>query len=163
MSVIPSNHLILCCPLLLLSSNHQGLFQWVSSSHQVAKVLEFQLQHQSFQWIFRIDFRLGLTSLISLQSKGLSRVSSSTTIQKHQFFITQPFLWLNSHLYMTIGKTIALMIQTFVGKVLFLLFNIVSRFVIALWLHANKCLMFKILYMKQVSQRDFSYFIVVWP
>ena len=34
---------------------HQGLFQWVSSSHQVAKVLEFQLQHQSFQWIFRVD------------------------------------------------------------------------------------------------------------
>ena len=38
------------------SSQHQGLFQWVSSSHQVAKVLEFQLQHQSFQWIFRTDF-----------------------------------------------------------------------------------------------------------
>ena len=37
-------------------SPHQGLFQWVSSSHQVAKVLEFQLQHQSFQWIFRTDF-----------------------------------------------------------------------------------------------------------
>ena len=40
----------------LLSFQHQGLFQWVSSSHQVAKVLEFQLQHQSFQWIFRTDF-----------------------------------------------------------------------------------------------------------
>jgi len=37
-------------------SQHQGLFQWVSSSHQVAKVLEFQLQHQAFQWIFRTDF-----------------------------------------------------------------------------------------------------------
>ena len=37
-------------------SQHQGLFQWVSSSHEVAKVLEFQLQHQSFQWIFRTDF-----------------------------------------------------------------------------------------------------------
>ena len=37
-------------------SHHQGLFQWVNSSHQVAKVLEFQLLHQSFQWIFRIDF-----------------------------------------------------------------------------------------------------------
>ena len=37
-------------------SQHQGLFQWVSSSHQVAKVLEFQLQHQSLQWIFRTDF-----------------------------------------------------------------------------------------------------------
>ena len=39
-------------------SQHQGLLQWVSSSHQVAKVLEFQLQHQSFQWIFRNDFLL---------------------------------------------------------------------------------------------------------
>ena len=40
----------------LQSFQHQGLFQWVSSSHQVAKVLEFQLQHRSFQWIFRTDF-----------------------------------------------------------------------------------------------------------
>ena len=57
--VMPSNHLILCCPLLLLPSifpNIRVFFQWVSSSHQVAKVLEFQLQHQSFQWIFRTDF-----------------------------------------------------------------------------------------------------------
>ena len=57
-SVMPSNHLILCHPLLLLPSifpKHQGLFKWVSSLHQVAKVLEFQLQHQSFQWTFRTD------------------------------------------------------------------------------------------------------------
>ena len=57
--VMSSNHLILCCPLLSSAFNlsqHQGLFKWVSSSHQVAKVLEFQLQHQSFQWIFKIDF-----------------------------------------------------------------------------------------------------------
>ena len=50
--------LILCCPLLLLPSiffQHQSLFQWVSSSHHVVKVLEIQLQHQSFQWIFRVD------------------------------------------------------------------------------------------------------------
>ena len=43
-------------PLALNPSEHQGHFQWVSSSHHVAKVLEFQLQHQSFQWIFRTDF-----------------------------------------------------------------------------------------------------------
>ena len=57
-SVMPSNHLILCRPLLLLPSifpSIQGLFKWVSSLHQVAKVLEFQLQHQSFQWILRTD------------------------------------------------------------------------------------------------------------
>ena len=43
-------------PPTLTISQHQGLFKWVSSLHQVAKVLEFQLQHQSFQWIFRTDF-----------------------------------------------------------------------------------------------------------
>ena len=61
---------------------------WVSSSHQVAEVLEFQLQHQSFQWI-QDWFPLGWTSWISLLSKGLSRVFSNTTVQKHQFFSTQ--------------------------------------------------------------------------
>ena len=55
-SVMPSNHLILCHPLLLPPSIFQDLFQWVSSLHQVAKVLELQHQHQSFQWIFRFDF-----------------------------------------------------------------------------------------------------------
>ena len=57
-SVMPSNHLILCRPHSLPALNisqHQGLFKWVSSSHQVAKVLEFQLQHQSFQWTPRTD------------------------------------------------------------------------------------------------------------
>ena len=55
-SMMPSNHLILYHLLLLLPSvsQHQDLFRWISFSHQMAKVLEFQLQHQSFQWIFRI-------------------------------------------------------------------------------------------------------------
>jgi len=51
-SVMPSSHLILCRPLLFLSPNpsqHQSLFQWVTSSHEVAKVLDFQLSHHSFQ------------------------------------------------------------------------------------------------------------------
>ena len=69
-------------------SQHQGLFQWVSSLHQVAKVLKFQLQHQSFQWRLSTDL-LGWTGWISLQSKGLSRVFSNTTAQKHQFFGAQ--------------------------------------------------------------------------
>ena len=58
-SVMSSNHLILCRPLRLLPPiflSIRGIVQWVSSSHQVAKVLEFQLQHQSYQWIFRTDF-----------------------------------------------------------------------------------------------------------
>ena len=50
------------------------------------------------QWIFRVD-PLGLTGLITLLSKGLSRIFSSTTIQKHQFFSTQPSLWSNSHMH----------------------------------------------------------------
>ena len=55
-SMMPSNHLILCCSLLLLTSIFPSIFQWMGSSHQVAKVLELQFQHLSFQWIFRIDF-----------------------------------------------------------------------------------------------------------
>ena len=58
-SVMPSNHLILCHPLLLLPSVFPSIrvfFQWIGSSHQVAKVWDLQLQHQSFQWVFRVDF-----------------------------------------------------------------------------------------------------------
>ena len=56
--VMPSNHFILCHPLFtcLWFFPAAGLFQWVSSSHWVVKVLEFQLQHKSFQWILRTDF-----------------------------------------------------------------------------------------------------------
>ena len=54
--VMTSNHFLLCRPLLLSPSIFPTLFKWVSSSPQVAKVLEFQLQHQPFQWIFRTDF-----------------------------------------------------------------------------------------------------------
>ena len=73
---------------------------------------------------------LGLTGLISLQSKGLSRVFPRTTDRKHQFFGPQPSLWFNSHIKTT-GKTIALTIWTFVSKVMSLPFNMLSRFVIA--------------------------------
>ena len=52
----PSHPLLSPSPPTFNLSQHQGLFKWVSSSHQVAKVLEFQFQHQSFQWIFRTDF-----------------------------------------------------------------------------------------------------------
>ena len=77
-------------------------------------------------------FPLGLTSLISLQSKGLSTVFSSTTIWKHQFFSSQPSLWSNSHIHsMTTGKTIALTIRTFVSKVMSLPLNMLSKFVTA--------------------------------
>ena len=76
-------------------------------------------------------FLLGLTGLISLLYKGLSRIFSNTTVQKHQFVSAQPSLWSQlSHPYMTTGK-IALTVQTFVGKVMSLLFNALSRFVMA--------------------------------
>ena len=68
-------------------------------------------------------FPLGLISLITLQSKGLPRVFSNTTVQKHQFFGTQLFSWSNSHPYMTTGKTIPLTSWTLVSKVMSLLFN----------------------------------------
>ena len=55
-AIQPSHLLSSPSPLALNLSLHQGLFQWVRSSHQVAKVLELQLQHQSFQWIFRTVF-----------------------------------------------------------------------------------------------------------
>ena len=82
--VLLSKHLILLSPspFTFNLSQYQRLSQWVGSSHQVAKVLELQLQlqKQSFQgW-----FPLGLTGLISLLSKGLSRVFPSTTVWKHQ-------------------------------------------------------------------------------
>ena len=55
-TIQPSNPLSFPSPPALSLSQHQGIFKWVSPSHQAAKVLEFQLQHQSFQWIFRTDF-----------------------------------------------------------------------------------------------------------
>ena len=79
----PSHPLSSPSPPAFNLSQHQCLFKWISSSHQVAKVLEFQLQHQPFQWIIQNWFPLGWTGWISLQFKGLSRVFPNTTVQKH--------------------------------------------------------------------------------
>ena len=87
-AIQPSHPLSSPSPSAFNLSQHEGLFKWVSSSHQVAKVLEFQLQHQSFQSNTQDWSPLGWTGRISLQSKGLSRVFSNTTVQKHQFFGT---------------------------------------------------------------------------
>ena len=80
-------------------SQHQGLFKWISSSHQVAKVLEFQLQHQSFQWIFRTEFlRIDWLDLLAIQGtlKNLLQHHSSkaSVLWCSAFFIGQL-----SHLY----------------------------------------------------------------
>ena len=84
---------------------HRGLFQWVSSLHPVAKVFGTSasvLPKNIQDW-----FPSGWTGWISLQSKGLSRVFSNTTVQKHQFFRTQFSSVQLSHPYTTTGKTIA--------------------------------------------------------
>ena len=78
-------------------SQNQGLFKWVSSSHQVVKLSELQLQHQSFQWIFRMGILYDWLCLISLKSKRLSRVFYNTTVQKYQFPGAQLSLWSNSY------------------------------------------------------------------
>ena len=99
-AIQPSNPLLSPFPPAFSLFQHQGLFTWVSSLHQVTKVLEFQLQHQCFQWKIRTDWSpLGLTGWIFLQSKGLSRVFSNTTLQKHQFFGAQPSSQSNSHIH----------------------------------------------------------------
>ena len=107
-----SNHLILCpppSPPAFSLSRHQGLFSWVSSSHQVAKVLEFHLQHQSFQWILRICFRMDWLDLLTVQGTLKSLIqhhSSKASIHQCLAFIIVQL----SYPYMTTGKNIALTI-----------------------------------------------------
>ena len=118
-----SNPLLSPSPPTFSLSQHQGLFQWVSSSHQVVKVFESQLQHQSFQdYSGLISFTIGWLDFLAVQGtlKSLLQYhSSKASILWHSaFFIVQL-----SHPYMTIGKTIALTRWTFVGKVMSLLFN----------------------------------------
>ena len=83
-AIQPSHPLSSPSPPALNLSQHQGLFNWVSSLHQVAKVLELQLQHQSFQWIFRPDFlRMDWLDLLAVQETLKSLLQY--TVQKHQF------------------------------------------------------------------------------
>ena len=94
-AIEPSYPLLPSSPFAFNLSQHHGLFWWVGSSHHVAIVLE--LHHPSFH-NFQGGFPLGLTDLISLKSKGLSRIFSSTSIWNHQFFSAQPSLWSNSYI-----------------------------------------------------------------
>ena len=110
-AIQPSHPLLSPYPLAVNLSQQQGLFQWVSSLCQVTKVLE--LQHQSFQWMFRVDF-LWIDWLYLLAVKGIlnsliQHHNSKVSILCHAAFIMVQL----SHLYITTGKTIALTIWTF--------------------------------------------------
>ena len=101
---------------------HQGLFQWVSFLHQVAKILVLQFQLQSFQWILGlISFRIDWFDLFAVQGplkSLLQHHSLKASVLRHSAFSVVQL----SHLYMTAGKTTALTIWIFFGKVMSLLF-----------------------------------------
>ena len=94
-SVMPSNHLILCCPLLLLPSIFHSIrvfsneLAFASDGQSIGASASASVLHMNIKGLFP----LGLTGLISLLSKGLSRVFSNTSIQKRQFLDAQPSLW----------------------------------------------------------------------
>ena len=111
-AIQPSHPLSSPSPPALNLSQHQGFFKWVSSSHQVAKALEFHLQHQSFQWIFRTDWLDLLAVQGTLKSLLQHHSSKASILRRSAFFIVQLSLP-----YMTTGKTIAWIRQTFVGNV----------------------------------------------
>ena len=142
-SVMPSNHLIPCCPLLLLPlifpsirvfSNESALrIRWakywrfsfsISSSSEYSGLISFRMD-----WLDLLAVQGTLKSLLQHHS------SKASVLQHSAFFIVQL-----SHPYMTTGKTIALTRWTFVGKVMSLLFNILFSLVIA-FLPRNKCLL----------------------
>ena len=106
-SVMPSNHLIFCCPLLLLPSIFPSIRGFSNESVLRIRWPKYWSFSFSIKWTFdqivllmnTQDWSpLGWTGWISLQSKGLSRVFSNTTVKRHQFFGAQLSLWFNSHI-----------------------------------------------------------------
>ena len=143
-AIQPSHPLSSPSPPAFNLSQHQSLFQGVSSSHQVVKVLEFQLQHQSFQWTLRTDFLydwlVGSSCSPRDSQESSPNHTSKASILRHSAFFTVQL----SHPYMTTGNTVALTRWTFVCKVMSLLFNMLSRLVIA-FLWRNKHLLISLL------------------
>ena len=134
-AIQPSHLLSPPSPPALNLSQHQDLFQWVSSLYQVAKLLELQLQYQSFQWIFEIDFPLDWL-VCSCRPKDSQEYSPASQFKSSSFSVLS--LLYGSHLT----------ICTFVSKMMSLLFNMLSRFVIA-FLPRSKCLL--ILWLQSLS------------
>ena len=106
-AIQPSHPLSSPSPPAPNPSQHQSLFQWVNSSHEVAKVLEFQHQHQSLQWTPRAD--LLQNGLVGSPCSLLQHHSSKASILRHSAFFTVQL----SHPYMITGETIALTRQTY--------------------------------------------------
>ena len=133
-SVMPSNHLILCCPLLLPPSIFPSIRVFSNESAlciRWPKCCSFSFSiSPSNEYSGLISFRMNWLDLLAVQGTFKSLLqhhsSKASTLQHSAFFIVQL-----SHSYMTTGKTIALTRWTFVGKVMSLLFNMLSRFVIA--------------------------------
>ena len=139
-AIQPSHPLSSPSPPAPSPSQHQGLFQWVNSLHEVAKVFEFQPHTSpSNEHPGLVSFRMDWLDLLAVQGtlKSLLQhhISKTSILWCSAFFRVQ-----FSHPYLTTGKTIALTRWTFVGKVVSLLFDMLSRFVIA-FLPRSKCLL----------------------
>ena len=142
-SVLPSNHLILCPPLLLPPSIFPSIRVFSNESalrNRWPKYWSFSINISlSNEYLGLISFRMDWLDLLAVQGTLKSlfqhRSSKASILWHSAFFIVQL-----SHPYMTTGKTIALTRQTFVGKVMFLLFNMLSRLVIT-FLPRSKCLL----------------------
>ena len=100
--VMPSNHLLLHCPLFLLPCYPMSHQLFASGGQSIEASASASVLPMNIQGCFP----LGLTSLISLQTKGLSRVYSTTVIQKHQFFSTQPSLTSRQHIFFSTGQVL---------------------------------------------------------
>ena len=93
-AIQPSHSLSCPPPSAPNPSQHQGLFQWVNSSHEVAKVLEFQFQHQSFQWIPRTDLlKDGLVGSLCSPRYHLTLVKTIPVQRITVSYLALPFLW----------------------------------------------------------------------
>ena len=120
-------------------SQHQGLLRWVSSLHQVAKVLNFSFSISPNEYLEQISFRMEWLDLLAIKGtlkSLLQHHSSQASVLYHSAFFTVQF----SHPYMTTRKNIALTRRTFADKVMSLLFNMLSRLVMT-FLPRNKHLL----------------------
>ena len=123
-------------PFAFSLSQHQGLFQWIGTLHQVAKVLELQLRHQSLQWVFRVDFLsdwLAWTSCSSRDSQEFSPAPQFESIISLVLSLLYGPALTSTHDYWKYH----IFDYTFVGKVMSLFFNMLPRFVIAFLLRSK--------------------------